>query len=461
MADSFPSHFTNEHEILFYEGISNQNYQSKNGKAKSPLMMKNQEIQKENISSPEFSLFHMASPDLERLIVGQTSTSETPVTNSRETTTINTSDLNVLNLVSPDFEKIFSNFNDKESGQDKGRSVQKQHEVYTKTFVDALHKIQCEQQLGNKDGTHNIETSGTRLHENKIYNFDNQKHQFVRRKVRNEQQFMPGQDRGIEDMNLSNYGTFGLATMEDKNKNKIGTFEQQSFGSKAGNIGREDRNRNTIRTHYANHPAILNTYNAAINTQMEVGNRNTGFGNQNNGTIPGNQSNSHPSALAMGDGNRIQANYSNYGSSNPKQSNPNINPGNRTNPSEINLESHPELLKLHAHVKLSENMRDHMEQVPSGHQDVHTTQMFPLPPIDLQVQEVVKRERKKQKNRVAASKCRKKKLEREAQLEVKVQQLRERNIELTTIASALRSQLSDLKQHVMEHIACGCHVTAY
>lgn len=37
-----------------------------------------------------------------------------------------------------------------------------------------------------------------------------------------------------------------------------------------------------------------------------------------------------------------------------------------------------------------------------------------LQPIDLEIQEVVKRERKKQRNRVASSKCRKRKLEREA-----------------------------------------------
>ena len=84
--------------------------------------------------------------------------------------------------------------------------------------------------------------------------------------------------------------------------------------------------------------------------------------------------------------------------------------------------------------------------------------ILPLPPIDLEVQEIVKRERKKLKNRVAASKCRKKKLEREAQLEVRVQHLKEKNIELNALANALRQQATELKQRIIDHINAGCHV---
>ncbi|XP_065063199.1 LOW QUALITY PROTEIN: transcription factor Jun-like [Rhopilema esculentum] len=82
--------------------------------------------------------------------------------------------------------------------------------------------------------------------------------------------------------------------------------------------------------------------------------------------------------------------------------------------------------------------------------------MLPLPPIDLEVQEIVKRERKKLKNRVAASKCRKKKLEREAQLEVRVQQLKEKNIELNALANALRQQSGELRQRILDHVNNGC-----
>ena len=82
--------------------------------------------------------------------------------------------------------------------------------------------------------------------------------------------------------------------------------------------------------------------------------------------------------------------------------------------------------------------------------------MLPMPPIDLEVQEIVKRERKKLKNRVAASKCRKKKLEREAQLEVRVQHLKDKNIELNALANALRQQAGELKQRIMDHVNSGC-----
>lgn len=81
-----------------------------------------------------------------------------------------------------------------------------------------------------------------------------------------------------------------------------------------------------------------------------------------------------------------------------------------------------------------------------------------LQPIDLEIQEVVKRERKKQRNRVASSKCRKRKLEREARLENRVKDLKERNIELNAVANALKQQVCDLKQKVMDHVGEGCQI---
>ena len=82
-----------------------------------------------------------------------------------------------------------------------------------------------------------------------------------------------------------------------------------------------------------------------------------------------------------------------------------------------------------------------------------------LQPIDLEMQEMVKRERKKQRNRVASSKCRKRKLEKEAVLESTVRDLRARNVELSTLANALKQQICDLKQKVMDHVTEGCPIT--
>ena len=235
-----------------------------------------------------------------------------------------------------------------------------------------------------------------------------------------------------EDMNKHQLSYVSLVSLQDNNKNRIKQYQSITRG--------QDSSRNTLKS---DHNHSRSVHNTGTNARAQDYNRNPDFVNTANPNV-GSQSN--PSRFTLEDSNRntIRVNPSNPG---------NCNRADRINPnsSEVNLESHVELFKLHAYVKLSENMRDCIEQTPEGQQDVRPTpQVFPLPPIDLHVQEIVKRERKKQKNRVAASKCRKKKLEREAQLEVKVQELKDRNIELTTLADVLKSQLNDLKQHVMD-----------
>ena len=80
----------------------------------------------------------------------------------------------------------------------------------------------------------------------------------------------------------------------------------------------------------------------------------------------------------------------------------------------------------------------------------------PVPPFNGEIQQLIKRERKKHKNRMAASKCRKKKLEREAQLEVRVNCLKDRSTHLTSVARELRNQATGLKQRIVEHMNAGC-----
>ncbi|XP_057299840.1 transcription factor JunD-like [Hydractinia symbiolongicarpus] len=79
-------------------------------------------------------------------------------------------------------------------------------------------------------------------------------------------------------------------------------------------------------------------------------------------------------------------------------------------------------------------------------------------PIDLDAQEHIKHQRKKLRNRLAAQRCRKRKIEREDTLKVKVKELKSKNAELTTLASTLRMQVCDLKQQVMHHVNEGCQV---
>uniref|UniRef100_A0AAY5E7R4 Transcription factor Jun n=1 Tax=Electrophorus electricus TaxID=8005 RepID=A0AAY5E7R4_ELEEL len=82
----------------------------------------------------------------------------------------------------------------------------------------------------------------------------------------------------------------------------------------------------------------------------------------------------------------------------------------------------------------------------------------PLSPIDMENQERIKAERKRMRNRVAASKCRKRKLERLARLEEKVKSLKSQNTELCTAANVLRDEVAQLKQKVMDHVNSGCRL---
>lgn len=73
-------------------------------------------------------------------------------------------------------------------------------------------------------------------------------------------------------------------------------------------------------------------------------------------------------------------------------------------------------------------------------------------------QEKIKLERKRQRNRVAASKCRKRKLERISKLEDRVKLLKGENTDLAGIVKTLKDHVAQLKQQVMEHMDAGCTV---
>ncbi|GAA6097769.1 transcription factor jun-D [Tachysurus ichikawai] len=99
--------------------------------------------------------------------------------------------------------------------------------------------------------------------------------------------------------------------------------------------------------------------------------------------------------------------------------------------------------------------KDEPQTVP----DVHSFgDSPPLSPIDMDTQERIKAERKKLRNRIAASKCRKRKLERISRLEDKVKTLKTQNSELASTASVLREQVAQLKQRVMNHVNNGCQL---
>lgn len=82
----------------------------------------------------------------------------------------------------------------------------------------------------------------------------------------------------------------------------------------------------------------------------------------------------------------------------------------------------------------------------------------PLSPIDIDCHDSVKAERKRLRNRIAASKCRMRKLERISRLEDKVKSLKSHNTDLASTAGLLRDQVAQLKQKVLTHVNSGCQV---
>lgn len=72
--------------------------------------------------------------------------------------------------------------------------------------------------------------------------------------------------------------------------------------------------------------------------------------------------------------------------------------------------------------------------------------------------EMEKLERKRARNRLAATRCRNRKLEKISRLEERVSELREENDRLVEESKGLRDQVYRLKQSLLEHTQQGCHV---
>lgn len=79
-------------------------------------------------------------------------------------------------------------------------------------------------------------------------------------------------------------------------------------------------------------------------------------------------------------------------------------------------------------------------------------------PADLKTQEVLKVERKKARNRIAASKCRLRRLQRESDLHGKVKTLKEHNQELNNEVNSLKQQIASLRKALQQHVRTGCQV---
>merc|ERR1711887_214294 len=81
-----------------------------------------------------------------------------------------------------------------------------------------------------------------------------------------------------------------------------------------------------------------------------------------------------------------------------------------------------------------------------------------MSPIDMETQEKIKLDRKRQRNRLAASKCRKRKLERISQLDDRVSALKNENADLAAVVKKMKAGVTLLKQEVIEHVNSGCDI---
>ena len=73
-------------------------------------------------------------------------------------------------------------------------------------------------------------------------------------------------------------------------------------------------------------------------------------------------------------------------------------------------------------------------------------------------QEQAKLERKREKNRNAAQKCRSKKLERISRLEDRVAELKRQNAALTASSQAQKEHVNVLRQQIVDHVNNGCQI---
>lgn len=103
-------------------------------------------------------------------------------------------------------------------------------------------------------------------------------------------------------------------------------------------------------------------------------------------------------------------------------------------------------------------LKEEPQTVPCLSADSPLSNSSAMSPIDMDTQEMIKTERKRARNRIAARKCRFRKIERITKLEEKVSELKGNNGDLTQTVVELRAQVARLKESIMQHSRNGCNV---
>ena len=94
----------------------------------------------------------------------------------------------------------------------------------------------------------------------------------------------------------------------------------------------------------------------------------------------------------------------------------------------------------------------HANRVKDELQHVPSTQM----PHSGEPHDVVRKEKKRERNRQAAQKCRTRKLTRIAELQKRVNELQGKNRDLTGIAETLKTDINKLEKQLQDHHTQGC-----
>lgn len=81
---------------------------------------------------------------------------------------------------------------------------------------------------------------------------------------------------------------------------------------------------------------------------------------------------------------------------------------------------------------------------------------IPTQPIDMDTIEVEKQDRKRQRNRIAATKCRKRKIERITQLEHEVRELNDQLQKRIKAKRELEIEVDEIRNRLKIHIKQGC-----
>jgi len=115
---------------------------------------------------------------------------------------------------------------------------------------------------------------------------------------------------------------------------------------------------------------------------------------------------------------------------------------------------HPQPVATHS--KLSTKPTTSKDVHPNVSSSLGVTPSFS--PIDMSNQERIKLDRKREKNRNAAQKCRSKKMERISRLEERVAELKAQNAVLAGTATGQRDQVNQLRQQIVDHVNSGCQI---